>query len=344
MPRFRRLLIAISLVGVAGCSTDDIVTVDVPRDIQEFLVRTGLPTLRGYEQLLADRADNITLFRITYGDLACPTVCSYPRAFGLNYRGRIGWVLPPAVNNSGVFDVMGADAYLMSEDFLDDVKVADAAAYEAVRLWLVRDRDTDAAALEKLALRLFYDGGTPEHGFALLDHATVRTSRQILEIMIILGGYTPAWAEVHNRSWTLLTPFLPPVSQHSFTGSTAIAPADWRYGMVTVGNPTTLKSVLEYVAGACSPTLLLYGAADYAGAPRWDQSRVSRPAPCTPFPQQRTILSNQNSYISTDPSALTEMLGDSLPSGTYYAAVRLRIVQPRDTTFIVRAGPLTLTR
>jgi hypothetical protein len=71
---------------------------------------------------------------------------------------------------------------------------------------------------------------------------------------------------------------------------------------------------------------------------------VIRPAPCRWFPEQRTIPANQSSYIDTEGSPLTEILGDSLPSGTYYAAVRVRFLQPRDTTIIVPAGTLTLTR
>jgi hypothetical protein len=337
------MLVAASLVSAAACSSDDIVTVDVPREVQDFLVQTGLPKLRGYEQVLVDHAENITLFRVAYGDLACPAVCNYPRAFGLNYGGRIGWVMPPDGRSSGVFDVNSSDAALMSEGFLAAVHVADAGAYDAVRLWLARDQDTDAAALERIALSLFYYEATPEHALALLDHATVRSSRQILEIMVILGGDQPSWHEVHTRSWALLTPFLPALTQHTFTGRIELAPADWRLGVIRVMNPTISKSVLEFVAGACAPTLLLFGSPDYAAPPRWDQSRVVQPFSCTTFAQQRSTLSNQSSYIPTNPSSPAAIMGDSLV-GTYYAAVRLRILYPRDTTFIVPAGTLTLTR
>jgi hypothetical protein len=134
----------------------------------------------------------------------------------------------------------------MSEGFLTDVRAVDVVADDAVRLWLIRDTDTNTSALETIALSLFYYPATPEHGLALLERTAVRGSRQILEIMVKLGGYDAAWSEVHNRSWEYLRAFLPAMSQHNFTASTATMRFAWPYGTIRVSNPTALQSVLEY--------------------------------------------------------------------------------------------------
>lgn len=121
----RHLIVAASLGSVAACSSDDVVTVSVPWEIQTFLVKSGLPHIRGYEWPLVDPSENIVLFRVTHGELACPSTYAYPRAFGLKYRGRIGWAIPPTGTDSVRFDVLASNSHLMSCEFLIHVLVAD---------------------------------------------------------------------------------------------------------------------------------------------------------------------------------------------------------------------------
>lgn len=115
-------------------------------------------------------------------------------------------------------------------------------------------------------------------------------------------------------------------------------------GAVDLMNTGTDTVRLEY-AGYCALALLLYPAETAARAPRWDSSE---------WWVRRGDCPEGNFRVDIPPITLArivapvidagQILGDSLPGGSYTGAVRLRIVQPRDTTLVMLGGRVRLER
>ncbi|MGH7471515.1 MAG: hypothetical protein ACRENP_26485 [Longimicrobiales bacterium] len=340
MRTIERVILLLCLASMGACTPDDSVTVVMQQDIRVFVARQAPQPVRGYEELLVDRVSDVVLFRVNYGAPQCSAGCPYPSAFGLKVRSRIGWIQPPAgtILADHNFDLLASDTYLMDEEFLARVRAADAAAYNAFRLWLAQDQDANHAVLALIAQSLIDDGGKPEHGLALLDHRAVQTNRMILDVLTRAGWMETAWNAVRARAWALLTPMIPGVAQLAFTASTAQRASGSYYGVLTVGNATSSRAWLEF-AGLCAPALLLFSQPSYGGEPRWDQSRPPAMA-CKWVPHQLSIA-QQDSGRAVNTS---DILGDSLPNGTYFGAVRVRILQPSATTIVIPAGVMTLVR
>lgn len=106
--------------------------------------------------------------------------------------------------------------------------------------------------------------------------------------------------------------------------------------MNTSGRPVTV----EY-DGGCDLALLIPG----AGRPMWDQAVWWRANPDVCPTTSLTTLeipARTLARILTPPMTTLEIAGDSIPFGTFPAAVRLRLLLPRDTTLVFPAGPLRL--
>jgi hypothetical protein len=95
-------------------------------------------------------------------------------------------------------------------------------------------------------------------------------------------------------------------------------------GVIDVANQTQSEVTLGY-SGMCAVALLVFSDSTLSGTPTWDQARWwnSRAGGCKWFPSQVIIGGGSHARISTPPVQPGIILGDSLPSGTYYAAVRL---------------------
>ena len=101
---------------------------------------------------------------------------------------------------------------------------------------------------------------------------------------------------------------------------------------------------LEY-AGYCALALLLYPAEPAARAPRWDSSEWwVRQGDCPAGTFRVDIPPITLARIVAPVMDARQILGDSLPGGSYTGAVRLRIVQPRDTTLVMLGGRVRLDR
>lgn len=111
-------------------------------------------------------------------------------------------------------------------------------------------------------------------------------------------------------------------------------------GSVDVMNTSRDTVRLEY-AGQCALAVVLYDRT--AGRPRWDSSNwwaarghcpaASMTLDLPPRTLARVVAPLLEAY---------DILGDSLPTATYRAALRLHLLQPRDTTLILPAGDLQL--
>ena len=106
---------------------------------------------------------------------------------------------------------------------------------------------------------------------------------------------------------------------------------------LTIRNPTRSRIALEY-AGVCHPSILVF--ADPTAPPVWDQLRWwnTRPGACKWTPQLHVLDPNTRGLIRSASVSEAAILGDSLPPGLYHLAIRVRVLQPRDTTLVVSAG------
>ena len=127
-------------------------------------------------------------------------------------------------------------------------------------------------------------------------------------------------------------------------------------GVIDVTNQTRHEVTIGY-AGMCAVTLLVFRDSTLSKTPVWDQGRWwnTRAGGCKWFPDQRAIAGGSHLRIGTSSVQPSVILGDSLPSGTYYAAVRLMVgrVEPAspapyrmtvDSSLVISAGALQLTR
>jgi hypothetical protein len=101
---------------------------------------------------------------------------------------------------------------------------------------------------------------------------------------------------------------------------------------------------LEY-AGYCALALLMYPADAAIREPRWDSAEWWMGQGECPEGNFRVDIPPITLARIIAPVIETgRILGDSLPGGSYTGAVRLRIVQPHDTTLVLLGGPVRLER
>lgn len=112
---------------------------------------------------------------------------------------------------------------------------------------------------------------------------------------------------------------------------------------VSARNAGSTEFVGEY-RGVCAVAVLLWKSDE--DRLRWDQFDWfnTRPGGCKWLVTPLRIPPDSEVEVSTRVVSPADVLGDSLPAGDYDVAVRLRLVTPFDSTFIVAAGRATLSR
>lgn len=111
-------------------------------------------------------------------------------------------------------------------------------------------------------------------------------------------------------------------------------------GSVDVMNTSADTVRLEY-AGQCALAVLVYDR--MAARPRWDSSHWwAARGECPAAPMTLDLPPRTLARVVAPLVEAYAILGDSLPLKTYQAALRLRLLQPRDTTLILPAGDLQL--
>ncbi len=111
-------------------------------------------------------------------------------------------------------------------------------------------------------------------------------------------------------------------------------------GAVTLRNYRSAPYHIEY-AGLCAVALLVYADAQYTEPPVWDQLGwwFTQPGACKWPHLFATVPALGVGEILTPTIDEASILGDSLAPGTYYLAVRLYQISPRDTIMVIPAGP-----
>lgn len=112
-------------------------------------------------------------------------------------------------------------------------------------------------------------------------------------------------------------------------------------GSVDIMNLGSRPVLLEY-EGSCAVAIVL--GRNGAQARRWDALEFwrRRPEICRPEPTRLEIPGRTLARILTPPVTQAQILGDSLPAGRYEGVLRLRMLQPRDTTILLPAGPVDI--
>ena len=170
----------------------------IDEDIEAFVDTEPLPEAQRPRLLLQSPGLDVQVFSVSFGEARdCPSGCFYSTAYGLGYRGRIGWMglnaygQDDSVRTSVTrFDVRSRDSILFGERIRRQFSRADErsdrntaeTAYEVFLEMLATDEDTPHAALLDLA-RLLHEEFHPRTGRALLSNPTVRTSQSILEVL-----------------------------------------------------------------------------------------------------------------------------------------------------------------
>lgn len=112
---------------------------------------------------------------------------------------------------------------------------------------------------------------------------------------------------------------------------------------VSVRNAGSSEFVGEF-QGVCAVAVLLWKSDD--DRLRWDQQNWfnTRAGGCKWLLWPLRIPPDSEVEVITQVVSEASVLGDSLPAGDYDVAVRLRLVTPFDSTFVVAAGQATLSR
>ena len=281
-------------------------------------------------------ARDVAVYAVRYGrPSGC---CTDDVAFVLRVGRRIGWVADPeALSDPTLFDLQATDDYLFSVEFRELARVAGIQLDVAVRVMLARDPDTPEDVLAAVARSLTPDRSHPAIGVALLSNPRARSSVAVLEPLVQASSGLSVLREIHDEAWSLLRALTPGLEALRFEAAILRDAEGALSGFLTIRNPTRSRIALEY-AGVCHPSILVF--ADPSSAPVWDQLRWwnSRPGACKWLPQLHII--DPGTFGLVRPHHVTEetILGDSLPPGLYEIAIRLRVLQPRDTTLIVSAG------
>jgi hypothetical protein len=115
-------------------------------------------------------------------------------------------------------------------------------------------------------------------------------------------------------------------------------------GAVDLMNTGRDTVVLEY-AGYCAIAILMYRESGQHGEPRWDSTEWwSRTGDCPDRTLKLSIPPETLARVVAPVVDTRRILGDSLPGGSYYGAIRINIVQPFDTTLVLPAGLVELQR
>ena len=212
------LLIAALTVGALfGCDQWES-SPGIDDDIASFVKSEPLPDAQRPRVVVASDSLNARVFWVSFGEARdCPSGCFFSKAYGLSFRGRIGWMGLDAYGRDDsvktqvtYFDVHPGDSTLFTEDLRERFQRAGEtaersytdAAFDQFLEMLARDEETPHETLMDLA-RLLRDQYRPATGLALLENPEVRSSKSILEVLAGLpdrGGYQT----VRDRARALL--------------------------------------------------------------------------------------------------------------------------------------------
>ena len=187
---------------VAGCSSATSPTIDVvPPSVAAFIL-DELPKVRQINLDLNDDATGILIFSASYGEPQdCPAGCFYAKAWGLAYRGQIGWITAPGPTAT-VYDVKPDDSALFEDRLWNALSAHH--IFGRFRMMLACDADTPAATLVRLAERLPKDGW-PFFASLLLNEAQRRDVRPVAEVVARLSSSEWDFTAARERAASLLT-------------------------------------------------------------------------------------------------------------------------------------------
>lgn len=195
---------SVIVATVAGCSSATNPTIDdVPPDVVAF-VMGELPKPRQIMVDLRDDVNGLLIFRASYGEPQdCPAGCFYSAAWGLAYRGQIGWIgVASPTGTASLYDVKPQDSELFEDRLWDALKSN--YIFGAFRMMLACDADTPAATLVRLAERLPQDGW-PFFASLLLNEAQRRDVRPVAEVIARISSSEWDFTAPRERAAIVLT-------------------------------------------------------------------------------------------------------------------------------------------
>ncbi len=194
----------IALVFLA-CGPDALPVLDpgtLPAPIAEFAHSQGIDTLRGYTEILHQPGDDVTFFRLRWGNQTECQECAFAEGTGILREGRTGWMsilvtdfLAPTP--ARFFDFLASDLPLFDPNLPSTLRGVDHLAYLDFRQLVTCDTDAPEPILRVIAESVAGDGWRGL-GLALLEHTTVLHSEPILEVLADLQGLQ--YAEVRGRA------------------------------------------------------------------------------------------------------------------------------------------------
>lgn len=216
LPKLLILIVAALTLGVlTGC---DIWGSDssIDDDITSFIESENLPDAQTPDIRFDDSDSKVKAFRVEFGPgCDCPSGCFYSRAWGLEFRDRIGWIevgeafcLQATVRSRATFfDVQPGDSTLFDNDFRDRFRKTTreeddeyAPIYEVFLQMLARDKDTAPTTLSSL-VELLFDERLSSVAKALIENPAVRSNEALLEKLANLPdwvGYRPVKEEAEE--------------------------------------------------------------------------------------------------------------------------------------------------
>ncbi|MDX1660962.1 MAG: hypothetical protein R3326_04150 [Gemmatimonadota bacterium] len=331
----------------AGCTEGRDVFFASPADrARAFIEAEGLPGVRWYSDVLSYPERDLLLFGVEYGERHdTPVGPAYETAYGLVVEDRVGWVVPPRVlGKSGTrFDVLPRDAGILDQAFLGAVRDVSVSAYDPVRILLAGDPDSTEETLGFIA-RSLARGGSVAIGEALLENPTVRASYPVLSALVRATMLVTKWRDVHERAWRSVEPLVAPLETLSRSAILERPAAGEIRSVATFHNPTGTLFLGEYV-GMCAVAILVYDDPTLGASPRWNGYRWqnTQPGGCKALRSIAEVRAGESHELTAWASD-SIILGDSLAAGRYWLAVRVRFVEPADTTLVIPAGEMELSR
>ncbi len=204
--RIRVIWIPLWLVLIPACQDLGVEshTGPVSSDIERFSAQANFPRPQPVKSLYWDGTEDVTVFLVSYGDPQdCPSGCYYAGAYGLKYRGKIGWLTPGIVP---MFDLDSNDTFLFSDGFWTQLDVNANYSYRGLYVPLmIKDSDTPVPVLKRIANGLS-SYIMPYYGELLLANQHVVTNREILTILSVLPVFQgDGYASIRRRALDLLS-------------------------------------------------------------------------------------------------------------------------------------------
>lgn len=174
------LLTAVLIAGtlVAGCMDNGVALPSDDALIEQFVAASNLPEAHG--PAVRPLVNGASMFVVRYGPPHdCPSGCFFDTAYGLHYRGRVGWMYftPSGQPQNHAFDFHPEDADLFSAGFARTLDSANRfVLLSGSGPLLVSDADASPEALVQVARGRTY----PATLLGVLDHPNGRSNRSVL--------------------------------------------------------------------------------------------------------------------------------------------------------------------